>query len=122
MRYLATKWPHAAPNTHNGIDESLTAVTLALLDERPGQSSEELLRKALRNWAFVLPSREERKLPTEVANALHWVAKASRPRSDLGDAAIGRAILDLLRLKLDGTAAAAETVQRKRRTLVNALH
>lgn len=122
LKYLAMKWPHAAPNTRNGINEALTAVTMALLDERPGQPSEELLRKALRNWAFVLPGPDERELPTEVANALHWVAKASRPLSDLGDAAIGRAVLDSLRLKLDGTAAAAETVRRKRRTLVNALH
>jgi integrase len=122
LKYLAMKWPHAAPNTRNGINEALTAVTMALLDERPGQPSEELLRKALRNWAFVLPGPGERELPTEVANVLHWVAKASRPLSDLGDAAIGRAVLDSLRLKLDGTAAAAETVRRKRRTLVNALH
>ncbi|MFF4965291.1 tyrosine-type recombinase/integrase [Streptomyces sp. NPDC001037] len=122
LKYLAMKWPHAAPNTRNGINEALTAVTMALVDERPGQPSEELLRKALRNWAFVLPGPDERELPTEVANVLHWVAKASRPLSDLGDPAIGRAVLDSLRLKLDGTAAAAETVRRKRRTLVNALH
>jgi integrase len=122
LKYLAMKWPHAAPNTRNGINEALTAVTMALLDERPGQPSEELIRRALRNWAFVLPGPDERELPTEIANTLHWVAKASRPLSDLGDAAIGRAVLDSLKLKLDGTAAAAETVRRKRRTLVNALH
>lgn len=122
LKYLAMKWPHAAPNTRNGINEALTAVTMALLDERPGQPSEELIRRALRNWAFILPGPDERELPTEIANTLHWVAKASRPLSDLGDAAIGRAVLDSLKLKLDGTAAAAETVRRKRRTLVNALH
>ncbi|MFF3633309.1 tyrosine-type recombinase/integrase [Streptomyces sp. NPDC002250] len=122
LKYLAMKWPHAAPNTRNGINEALTAVTMALLYERPGQPSEELVRKALRNWAFVLPGPDERELPTEAANVLHWVAKASRPLSDLGDAAIGRAVLDSLRLKLDGAAAAAETVRRKRRTVVNALH
>jgi hypothetical protein len=81
-----------------------------------------LLSKALRNWAFVLPGPDDRELPTEIANTLHWVAKASRPLSDLGDAAIARAVLDSLKLKLDGTAAAAETVPRKRRTLVNAMH
>ncbi|WJY52565.1 tyrosine-type recombinase/integrase [Streptomyces chengbuensis] len=122
LKYLAMKWPHAAPNTRNGINEALTAVTMALLDERPGQPSEELIRRALRNGAFVLPGPDERELPTEIANTLHWVAKASRPLSDLGDAAIGRAVLDSLKLRLDGTAAAAETVRRKRRTLVNALH
>ncbi|MEV5475061.1 site-specific integrase [Streptomyces sp. NPDC052207] len=122
LKYLAMKWPHAAPNTRNGINEALTAVTVALLDERPGRPADELLRKALRNWAFVLPSPGDRELPSDVADALHWVAKASRPLSDLADAAIGRAVLDSLKIKLDGTAAAAETVRRKRRTLVNALH
>lgn len=122
LKYLSMKCPHAPPNTRNGINEALTALTMALLDERPGRASEELIRKALRNWAFVLPGPNERELPSEIANALHWVAKASRPLSDLGDAAIGRAVLDSLKLKLDGTAAAAETVQRKRRTLVNAMH
>lgn len=122
LRYLAMKWPHAAPNTRNGINEALTSVTMAFLGDRPGRPPEELIRKALRNWAFVLPGPDERELPTEIANTLHWVAKASRPLSDLADAAIGRAVLDSLKLKLDGTAAAAETVRRKRRTLVNALH
>ncbi|WP_406310953.1 tyrosine-type recombinase/integrase [Streptomyces thermoviolaceus] len=122
LKYLAMKWPHAAPNTRAGINESLTAVTMALLDDRPGRPSDDLIRTALRNWAFVLPGPGDRELPTEIATALHWVSKASRPLSDLGDAAIGRAVLDSLKLKLDGTAAAAETVRRKRRTLVNALH
>ncbi|MGW0409882.1 tyrosine-type recombinase/integrase [Streptomyces collinus] len=122
LRYLAMKWPHAAPNTRSGINESLTAVTMALLDDRPGQPPEELIRKTLRNWAFVLPGPDERELPDDVANILSWVSKASRPLADLGDAALARAVLDFLRLKLDGTAAAAETVRRKRRTLVNALH
>ncbi|MZD58847.1 tyrosine-type recombinase/integrase [Streptomyces sp. SID5606] len=122
LKYLAMKWPHAAPNTRNGINESLTAVTMALLDDRPGPPPEELIRRALRNWAFVLPGPDDRELPQEIAHALHWVSKASRPLADLGDAAIARAVLDALKLKLDGTAAAAETVRRKRRTLVNALH
>lgn len=122
LKYLAMKWPHAAPNTRNGINEALTAVTMALLDDRPGRPSEELIRKALPNWAFVLPGPNDQELPGEIANTLHWVTKAARPLSDLGDAAIGRAVLDSLKLKLDGTAAAAETVRRKRRTLVNAMH
>ncbi|MFF7214305.1 tyrosine-type recombinase/integrase [Streptomyces sp. NPDC008238] len=122
LRYLAMKWPHAAPNTRVSINESLASVTVALLDERPGQPPAEVLRKALRNWAFVLPGPNDRELPPDIGNALHWVSKASRPLADLGDPVIGRAVLDSLKLKLDGTAAAAETVRRKRRTLVNAMH
>ncbi|MFG2572290.1 tyrosine-type recombinase/integrase [Streptomyces sp. NPDC048481] len=122
LKYLAMKWPHAAPNTRSGINESLTAVTMALLNYRPGQPPEELIRKALRNWAFVLPGPDDRDLQDDVASVLHWVSKASRPLADLEDAALARAVLDSLKLKLDGTSAAAETVRRKRRTLVNALH
>ncbi|MEU1538013.1 site-specific integrase [Actinacidiphila glaucinigra] len=122
LRYLAMKWPHAAPNTRVSINESLASVTVALLGERPGRPAEVELRKALRNWAFVLPGPNDREFPTDIENVLHWVAKASRPLADLGDPVIARAVLDSLKLKLDGTAAAAETVRRKRRTLVNAMH
>ncbi|WP_432178864.1 tyrosine-type recombinase/integrase [Streptomyces sp. NBC_00063] len=120
LRYLAMKWPHSAPNTRDAINESLTSVTLALLDERAGRPSDAALRRALRNWAFLLPGPDSRDVPDDVLNVLHWVAKASRPLADLADAAVARQVLDSLKLKLDGTAAAAETVRRKRRTLVNA--
>ncbi|SEO22268.1 tyrosine-type recombinase/integrase [Actinacidiphila rubida] len=122
LKYLAMKWPHAAPNTRNSINESLVTATLALLDDRPGRPANDVLRTALRNWAFVLPGPADREIPAEIGNALHWAAKAARPLSDLADPVIGRAVLDSLKLKMDGTAAAAETVRRKRRTLVNAAH
>ncbi|MET8631433.1 MULTISPECIES: site-specific integrase [unclassified Streptomyces] len=122
LRYLAMKWPHAAPNTRAGINESLTSVTMELLSERPGRPHDQAIRKALRNWAFVLPGPDEREIPEDVQDVLHWVSKASRPLADLAEAATARAVLDSLKLKLDGTAAAGETVRRKRRTLVNAAH
>lgn len=59
--------------------------------------------------------------PEKVAGVLRWVAKASRPLSALKDPAVVREVLDALKLKLDGTPAAAETVRRKRNVLVNAL-
>ncbi len=120
LRYLAMKWPHAAPNTRDGINEALTSVMLELLDERAGRPSDEVIRRALRNWAFVLPGPDDREVPDDVRNVFHWVSKASRPLADLAEPATARAVLDSLKLKLDGTAAAAETVRRKRRTLVNA--
>lgn len=63
LKYLAMKWPHAAPNTRDGINESLASVTMALLDDRPGRPADAELRKALRNWAFVLPGPDSRELP-----------------------------------------------------------
>lgn len=35
LRCLAMKWLHAARNTRDGINESLTSVTMELLGERP---------------------------------------------------------------------------------------
>ncbi|MFF3890696.1 tyrosine-type recombinase/integrase [Streptomyces sp. NPDC001914] len=122
LKYLAMKWPHAAPNTRDGINESLTSVTIALLGDRPGRPSAFLIRQALRNWAFVLPGPAEREAPTEIANTLHWIAKASRPLNDLVDPVTAREVLDSFKIRLDGKSAAAETVRRKRRTFVNALH
>ncbi|MFC9703882.1 hypothetical protein ACFTWD_24675 [Streptomyces sp. NPDC056943] len=122
LKYLVMKWPHAAPNTRDSINESLAAVTIALLEDRPGRPADDALRKTLRSWAFVLPAPGEKELPVDVGNALHWVVKASRPMAVLADPVVGRAVLDSLKLKLDGTAAAAETVRRKRRTLINALN
>lgn len=110
------------PNVRQGrsFDRPLTSVTVELLDDRAGRPSDEAIRKALRNWAFVLPGPDDREVPDDVRNVLHWVSKASRPLADLAEPATARAVLDSLKLKLDGSAAAAETVRRKRRTLVNA--
>lgn len=44
-----------------------------------GRPDDELLRRALRNWAFVVPRPDARTAPTEVRLALDWVARASRP-------------------------------------------
>ncbi|MFF5128197.1 tyrosine-type recombinase/integrase [Streptomyces syringium] len=121
QKYLAMKWPHAAPNTRDGINEALTLVTMALLDECPGRPEDGLLREALRKWAFVLPTPGEREVPVAVGNALHWLGKASKPLADLGKPAVLLGVLDALKLKLDGTAAAPETVRRKKNTFVNAL-
>ncbi|MEU6054017.1 tyrosine-type recombinase/integrase [Streptomyces xanthochromogenes] len=53
--------------------------------------------------------------------ALGSVARASRPLADLLDPAVIRGVLQALRLKGDGTVAAAETQRRKRMTFVNAV-
>lgn len=119
LRYLAMKWPHAAPNTRDGINESLTSVTMELLAERRATvrrgDPQGLTQLGLR----VARSRRPGS-PDNVRNVLHWVAKAFRPLADLAEPATARAVLDGLKLKLDGTSAAAETVRRKRRTLGNA--
>lgn len=50
---------------HGGLE-------MALLDDRPGRPRDVEMRKALRNWAFVLPGPDSRELPREIGNILHW--------------------------------------------------
>lgn len=84
LRYLAMKWPHAAPNTRDGINESLTSVTMELLLERPGRPSDEEIRKALRNWAFVLPGPTSRRSRiTSGTFCTGWQRPADRLRISL---------------------------------------
>lgn len=121
LEYLQMRWPLIAAKTRDGTNEALCAITLAMLRKVRGRPGDELLRRALRNWAFVVPRPEPCSMPTDVRLALRWVAGASRPLTDLMDPAVMRAVLQALRLKQDGTVAAAETQRRKRVILVNSV-
>ncbi|MCF2531331.1 tyrosine-type recombinase/integrase [Yinghuangia soli] len=118
--YAAAKWPFASANHRDSISETLTGATLAMLADRPGRPDAAVLRAALRGWAFI-PAERWPDQPTEVANALHWVGRSSRPVADLAEPAAMRALLDALALRQDGRRAAAETVRRKRSVLYGAL-
>lgn len=89
LKYLVMKRPHAVPDARVGTNESSTTATKVFPDDRPGRPSHDLLRKALRNSALVLPGPAHRESPTVITNTLHWLERASHPRSDLGDAAVG---------------------------------
>ncbi|MEH0636365.1 tyrosine-type recombinase/integrase [Streptomyces bottropensis] len=117
--YVAMKWPHAAPNSRDSLNETMTLVTTELLGDRPGRPADDILRRALRGWAFVVQAGDEP--PVNIANALRWVAKASLPLATLKNPADIRRVLDSLKLRLSGDPAAAETVRRKRAVLFNAL-
>jgi integrase len=121
LDYLAMRWPQIAAKTRNETNAALCAITQAMLRDVRGRPNDELLRRALRDWAFVLPRPELHTAPPDVRLALRWVEKASRPLTDLMDAAVMRAVLQVLQLKQDGTLAAAETQRHKRMTLVNAV-
>lgn len=121
LEYLDMRWPKIAAKTRSETNEALCAITQAMLRDVRGRPSDELLRRTLRDWAFVVPRPEPRSMPTDVRLALRWVAGASRPLTDMLDPAVMRAVLEVLRLKQDGTVAAAETQRHKRMTLVNAV-
>lgn len=115
------RWPQVAAKTRNETNDALCAITQAMLRHVRGRPSDELLRQALRDWAFVVPRPEPRMAPADVRLALSWVERASRPLADLMDPVVMRAVMQALQLKQDGTIAAAETQRHKRMTLVNAV-
>ncbi|MCC9709662.1 tyrosine-type recombinase/integrase [Streptomyces sp. MNU76] len=119
--YVAMKWPHAAPNSRDSLNETMTLVTTELLGDRSGRPADDILRRALRGWAFVVQTGDGNEPPVDIGNALRWVAKASLPLATLKNPADIRRVLDSLKLRLSGDPAAAETVRRKRAVLFNAL-
>lgn len=120
--YAQAHWIGRAAHTRRETSEALASVTRAMLFDVPGRPNETLLHRSLQGWVFVVPGPGEREVPVQARLVLEWVAKASRPLIDLHDPAVARGVLDALRRKRDGTAAALETWRRKRKVLVSALH
>ncbi|MFE1344383.1 tyrosine-type recombinase/integrase [Streptomyces sp. NPDC058757] len=119
--YARAHWPGRAAKTRDEVSDALTAVTLAMCWDRRGRPTEQVLRRALRHWAFVMPRQGDPMPPPQDRLALQWVAKASRPLIDLYDPVLARDVLESLRRKQDGGEAAVETMRRKRKVLVHAL-
>ncbi|MFE1331791.1 tyrosine-type recombinase/integrase [Streptomyces microflavus] len=122
LEYLDMRWPLIAAKTRGETNEALCAISQAMLRDVRGRPSNQMLRRAMRGWAFVVPRPEPVAVPADVRQALQWVAGASRPLVDLLDPAVMRAVLAALRLKQDGSVAAAETQRRKHKVLVHAVH
>ncbi|MGW3351711.1 tyrosine-type recombinase/integrase [Nonomuraea rubra] len=118
-KFADFKWKAASAKYRQDIARALTAATPAMLTGGTGQPSDLDLRTALRRWAFNTKQREE--APEEIAEVLAWVAKHTRPISDLSDAATVRAMLDTATARLNGKPAATSTVRRHKTILQNAL-
>ena len=123
LDYTAAKWPYAAPNHRKSIAEALTDATEAMLasDDRPYPAEE--IRHVLRTWAFSDRLRGVSDPVKDLAAVVGWLQTATLPVADLNRPGIGaarcRAILDRISRKQDGTAAAANTANRKRAVLNN---
>ena len=102
------------------MTDALATVTAALVDDRPGQPDPLVVRRALRQYALV-PAARKLPRPAEIAAALSWLDRASLPVAELEKPRNVRAALDALTLCLDGTAAAATTIRRKRAVFHNVL-
>jgi integrase len=115
------KWKRAAGKYRKSIAEALMTVTLALLTTEREKPDERILRSALLRWGFNANQRNDPACPAEIAEALRWVRQHTKPVSALAEPRVIRSTLDALITKLDGTPAAATTVNRKRAVLSNAL-
>ncbi|WP_188281803.1 hypothetical protein [Streptomyces sp. CBMA29] len=108
VTYARDHWVGRAATTRNETSEALALVTRAMLWDVPGRPGEDVLHRALRSWAFLGPGASEHDIPARERLVLAWVAKASRPLVDLHDPVVARSVLEALRLRRDGSAAAPE--------------
>ncbi|MGA5128386.1 tyrosine-type recombinase/integrase [Streptomyces olivoreticuli] len=128
--YVAMKWPTVSAKHRASIAESLATVTPALVKDERGAPSSPILRTALYSWAFRLIKDEDGKWqhrteqetpPEHITHALDWIARKSLQITDLDTPAVVRSALRALSLKMDGTPAAPNTVNRKIPVFSNAL-
>ena len=122
MSFVDVRWSDMSPNHRRGTADGLATITLAMLidDETPGTPGDvRKIRRALMKWAFNVSSRPAGSVtpPAEFTEEIAWVAKRSRPLADLADPSVTRAVLGAITRKLDGSAAAPPTVNRKRAAL-----
>jgi integrase len=121
LAYAAMKWPHAAPKTRDSMTDALATVIPAVVTEhRPDWLEPAMLRRALRHYALD-PGSCDQDRPPEIAAALRWLEKASLPVSEVGQPRHARAVLDAMSVTLDGAAAGATTIARKRSVFANVL-
>ena len=121
LAYVDMKWPGAAPKTRDSMTDGLATVVPALVtDERPDWLDATTVRKALRHYLLAPESRVVAR-PPEIAAAVRWLEKASLPVVEVGKARNARAGLNAISVRLDGKAAAATTVRRKRSVFANVL-
>jgi integrase len=118
--YVRMKWPILSPKGRRSLVDALATVTPALMSTEVNKPDDQALRDALYGWAF-MPNKLDEDQPENVAQALAWVAKSSLTIPQLNDTPTIRRALTALSLKLDGKAAAANTLRRKRAVFYNAL-
>lgn len=123
LSYVDAKWPHASPNHRRGIAEALTDATEVLLTyECP--YSRDVLRAALR-WAYSDRIRDGANPPADLAFVVRWLEQHTVPLvafDEKGDGAkLIRKALNRISQTKDGGTAAANTANRKRMVLNNAM-
>src|SRR5262249_24599174 len=76
--FADARWPKVAAKGRISLAEGLMAVTPVLVTSSRGAPDAEVLRQAMRRWAFN-PGRRDTLMPDDVAAALAWLARSSIP-------------------------------------------
>jgi len=113
--FADARWPKVAAKGRISLVEGLMAVTPVLVTSKRGAPDPDVLRQAMRRWAFN-PPRRDLPMPADIEAALRWLARSSVPVSALQEASTVSRALDACGRKLDGSAAAPEYYRRRRRT------
>ena len=124
--FIDMKWANASPSHRRGLAEALVWATTAMVTSTRDAPDNDALRKALFHWSFNVTARghhpiEEAEVPADFAEEVAWIARRSMPLRSFASPATVRRAMDAINVKLDGTAAAAPTVARRRAALFSAL-
>jgi integrase len=119
-KHAEVKWPHGSAKERAARADGLATLTPALVSDQRGAPPPRVLRRALSCWAFNF-SEHTPEPPEVVTAALAWIARKSVPISQLEDSDTIREALQAITLKLDGTRAADNTINRKYATFSGAL-
>ncbi|MCB5911049.1 tyrosine-type recombinase/integrase [Streptomyces pinistramenti] len=113
LQYVDMKWPRISANNRQSTAKALTKVTLALLHAHPTPFDPVQVRKALREYAFNKNRRDE--APPEMRTILSWIRRNSLPMRAWEDTKHVDNVMLALSTRLDGSRAAASSVNRGRR-------
>lgn len=128
--YAAMKWPTASAKHRASIADALSTITPRLVKDDRGAPAAKVVQCALYSWVFrfvvnqegaLLARIDAEKPPADIVTALDWISRKSVDITDLNTPSLVRVALDALSLKQDGTAAADNTVNRKRTVFSNCL-
>jgi integrase len=111
--YLDERWDRTPGNTRRTLADAFATITPALVHHGVSYPEPRVLRRALYSWAFNKKAWGQEPIE-EWRQALDWMKRNSLPVSFLAEADVLRRGLEGLSRKLDGKAAAARTVRRKR--------
>ncbi|WP_148589279.1 tyrosine-type recombinase/integrase [Streptomyces sp. WAC01526] len=113
LQYVDMKWPRISANNRKSTAKALTKVTLALLHAQPTHFDPVEVRRALREYAFNKNRSDE--APSEIRTILSWIRRNSLPMRAWEDTKHVDNVMLALGTRLDGSRAAASSVNRDRR-------